>query len=101
MPSIENLKTELELAFPEMSFSFGKRIYGQCLIAKKTTYSGADIFVKDNGITIEASIPEMKTRLLIGGGAVLLKFFNKNYSQPSLRIKEYLSAKYDNVILRQ
>ena len=101
MKAIENLKTELETAFPEMSFSIGKRIYGQCIIAKKSKYSGADIFVKDDGIIVEAAIPEMKTRLLIGSGAVLLKLFNKNYSEPSLKIKEYLSGKYDNVKLRQ
>lgn len=52
----ENLKTELEAEFREFSFSVGKRIYGQCLIAKKSKYSGADIFLKDNGIIVEAAI---------------------------------------------
>ena len=100
MPVIEEVKSELERKFPEYTFTVGKRIYGACVIAKKTKYSGADIFVKENNIIIESAIPEMKTRIWLGGGAIFLKFFNKAYSEPSLRIKDYLSSKYDNVKLK-
>ena len=101
MPSIDNVKSELEAAFPEMSFRIGKRLFQECLIAKMTKYSGADIFVRENAIIIEAAIPENKTRLLIGAGAVFLKFFKKSYTEPSLRIKEFLGKIYDNVRVRQ
>tara|TARA_R110002072_G_scaffold288014_2_gene454016 strand:+ start:289 stop:522 length:234 start_codon:yes stop_codon:yes gene_type:complete len=76
--TIDEIKTELELNFPEYQFKLGKRIYGKCIIAKKSKYSGADIFVKENKIIVESGIAEMKTRLLIGSGAVLLKKFTKD-----------------------
>jgi hypothetical protein len=64
--NIEELQKKLELNFPEYEFRIGKRIYGQCVIAKKSKYSGADIFIKNDKVLIEAGIPEMKTRLLFG-----------------------------------
>ena len=73
---------------------------GECVIAKNTKYSGADIFVKDDKIVIEAAIPEMKTRVLLGSGVLFLKLFSKKFSEPSVRIHGYLSQKVDNVKLR-
>lgn len=101
MPSIEELKAELETAFPAISFRIGKRIYGECIIAKKSKYSGADIFIKEDSIILEAAIPDMKTRLLVGSGAILLKFFNKGFSLPALQIANYLKPRYTNIKLRQ
>lgn len=98
--NIEEIKTDLEQTFPEYSFSIGRRLLGECVIAKNTKYSGADIFVKDNKIVIEAAIPEMKTRMLLGSGALFFKFFSKKFSEPSLRIYKYLCEKVDNVKLR-
>src|SRR5690606_16525131 len=100
MNELEKIKSDLELAFPEYSFSVGKRLLGECIIAKGTKYSGADIFVTEDQVVVEAAIPEMKTRILLGSGALFLKFFSKKFSEPSLRIYEYLSQKVDNVELR-
>ena len=50
---LEEIRKELETNFPEYEFSIGKRIYGKCIIAKKSKYSGADIFIKGNKISIE------------------------------------------------
>ena len=86
---IEDYKKNLEIEFPEYEFSIGKRIYEKCIIAKKSKYCGADIFFKKNKLVIESSIPEMKTRLLIGGGALLVKSFKKDFSEPVDRIFEY------------
>lgn len=90
--NIEDLKNRLEANFPNYEFKLGKRIYGKCIIAKKSKYSGADIYVKENSVTIEAAIPEMKTRLLIGSGALLLKMFRKDFNEPCLKISEYLKS---------
>lgn len=91
---IETIKKELEVEFPDLSFTIGKRIYGKCIIAKKSKYNGADIFVKKDVVIIEAAIPEMKTRILIGGGALLLKIFSKNFNEPSKRIAYFLRESY-------
>jgi hypothetical protein len=101
MNKIEEIKSDLERAFPEYSFSIGKRLLGECVIAKNTKYSGADIFVKDDKIVIEASIPEMKTRILLGSGVLFLKFLSKNFSEPSLKIHNYLRKKNDSVKLKE
>ncbi|MEZ4795770.1 MAG: hypothetical protein R2785_01260 [Flavobacteriaceae bacterium] len=98
---IESIKTELESEFPEYEFSVGKRIYGKCLIVKKSKYCGADIFIKNDKMIIEPAIPEMKTRLLIGGGAALLKMFKKDYSEPADRIFEYLKMKNKKIEYRK
>jgi hypothetical protein len=95
MYDLELVKKQLEAEFPDLSFSNGKRIYGNCIIAKKSKYSGADIFVRKNKIVVDAAIPEMKTRFLIGAGVLYLKFFNKNFSEPSIRIFEFLKKNYN------
>ena len=95
MYDINTIKHQLETQFPDLSFTIGRRIYGECIIAKKTKYSGADIFIKKSNITVEAAIPEMKTRMLLGAGAVFLKLFSKNYKDPSIRIKNFLMKDYD------
>lgn len=98
---IEKLKQDLEEHFPEYEFRIGKRIYGPCVIAKNTIFSGADIFYKNGIYTIEASIPEMRTRLLLGGGVVFLKLFSKKYSEPSIKIYRYLKDKGQEVKMRK
>lgn len=100
MADLDEIKKELEETFPEMTFHPGKRFYGKCIIARLSKYSGADIFVKDDIITVQAGIPEMKTRMLIGSGALFLKMFRKSYSEPALKIKSYLDKKYSNVKMR-
>ena len=100
MENIETIKAELEFKFPEYTFTIGKRIYGKCIIAKNSKYSGADIFIKKSEIIIQPGIPEMKSRILIGAGALFLKYFRKDYSEPAKRIKNYLLGKY-SVRLRE
>ncbi|MCE2995903.1 MAG: hypothetical protein ACK5RG_14920 [Cyclobacteriaceae bacterium] len=97
MRKIEEVKVCLESTFPEYTFSIGKRLLGECIIAKNTKYSGADIFVHDDKIIVEAALPEMKTRILLGSGVLFLKFFSKKFSEPSLKIHYYLAKKYPNV----
>jgi hypothetical protein len=75
MIKIEEIKMYLEKTVPEYSYSIGKRLFEECIIAKNIKYSGADIFVKDNKIIIEAALPEMKTRILLGSGVLFLNFF--------------------------
>ena len=102
MELIENIKSELELVFPEYEFSTGKRIYGKCIIAKHSKFCGADIFVnKNEAMIIEPAIPAMKTRLLIGGGAVFLKFFLKDYNQPADRIYQYFKSQNKRIRFRK
>ena len=74
---LEIIKQDLKRQFPGYEFRLGKRVYGPCGIAKSTRYSGADIFCKNDIYTVEASILEMRTRLLLGSGAVFLKWFSK------------------------
>jgi hypothetical protein len=97
---IENVKAELESKFPEYSFSVGKRPFNRpCIIVKNTKYSGADVFIKDKSIVVEAAIPEMTTRMWIGSGVLFLKLFNKRFSEPSKKISRYLQEKYEDVRL--
>lgn len=98
---LEELRIKLIEQFPEYEFRIGKRIYGQCIIAKKSKYSGADVFIKKDKILIEASVPEMKTRLLLGAGAVFLKFFRKDFGEPCQRIAEYLIQEDYKVKIKQ
>lgn len=97
---IEEIKTELESEFPEYKFSIGKRLFGKCVIVKKSKYCGADIFVKKDKMIIEPAIPEMKTRLLIGSGAVFIKMFKKDYSEPADRIFDYFQLKNKDITFR-
>ncbi|MBO9151349.1 hypothetical protein ACFOTA_03960 [Chitinophaga sp. GCM10012297] len=83
-----------------MTFRIGQRAFVQCIIAKSSRFSGADIFLEKNGITIEPGIPEMRTRILVGSGALLLKIFSRNFSAPAVKIKGYLEGKYENVKFR-
>jgi len=101
MGLLEDIKNELELAFPHMTFTIGKRAFQKCIIAYRSKYRGADIFVKNDKIIVEAAIPEMRTRLLIGSGALLLKMFKRDFSVPAGVIIEYLSARHSNVRLRE
>ena len=98
---LEELLVKLENQFPEHEFRIGKRIYGKCIIAKKSKYSGADIFINIDKILIEASIPEMKTRLLLGSGAVYLKIFRKDYGEPCQKIANYLILEDFQVKIKQ
>ena len=99
--NIEELIKELESSFPDYEFRTGKRIYGKCIIAKKNRYSGADLFIKQEKIIIESAIPEMKTRLLLGAGAVLLRFFKKDYHEPRDTISEYLFNKGHKISIKE
>lgn len=90
---------ELVQYFPEYKFSQGRRLYGKCIIAKNSTYSGAEIFIKKNKIVVDAAFPEMKTRILLGAGALLFKMFSIDYNEPSQRIYEFLNARYSSVKL--
>lgn len=95
---LEKLQSKLESNFPEYTFTLGKRIYGRCLIAKKNKYSGADIYIKKNGVIIESAIPGMKMRLLLGSGALLLKRYRKDYEEPCLAIYDFLIS--ENVSIK-
>jgi len=97
---LSELKTQLEEAFPQYQFSLGKRITGPCLIARKNRFSGADVFIKPSGIIIEAGIPEFKTRLLVGAGAVWLKARRHDFHEPAQSIYQYLLEKGQQVRLR-
>lgn len=97
---IEKIKQDLEGQFPEYEFRLGKRVFGPCVIAKNTRYSGADIFYKNSIYTIEASIPDTKTRLLLGSGAVFLKWFSQKYAEPSNKIYMYLKGQGKEVKMR-
>jgi len=96
--NFEQLKVKLENKFPEYKYRIGNRkLAGDCIIVKNTKYSGVDIFKKKDKFLIEAAIPEMKTRLLIGAGALFLKFFSKKFKEPSNKIFTYLKEEGINV----
>lgn len=87
---LEELKAELEKKFPEYEYNIGKRgLGGECVIVKHTKYSGADIFLKKDTIVIEAAIPEMKTRLLLGAGVLFFRMFSRKFNAPSKEIHSY------------
>ncbi|ATL46061.1 hypothetical protein COR50_02160 [Chitinophaga caeni] len=98
--NLETLLEELATEFPEMKFRIGKRLFTPCIIAHQTNYYGADIFVKKKYIIVEASIPDMSTRIILGGGALILKA-KKEFHIPAHLIFHYLSKKYEDVKLRQ
>ena len=94
-PDVYIVKEELASQFPEYSFFMTRRLTGRCIVAKYTKYNGADIFVKKDRIIVEAAIPEWKTRLMIGAGAVYRKITDKSFSDIALKIRDFLSNKYD------
>jgi len=96
---IEDLKKELETAFPEYNFFFAKRVYGKTIVAQKSKYVGADIFIKKDVLKVMPGIPKNKTRILIGGGAAVLMFFKKDYHEVSNKIFDYLNLQNINVKL--
>ena len=99
--NFEQLKRKLENQFPEYKYSIGNRkLAGDCLIVKNTKYSGVDIFLRKDNFLIEAAIPEMKTRLLIGTGVLFLKAFSKEFIEPSRRIFAFLKEEGVNVDFR-
>jgi len=93
---IEILKTDL----PQYEYRIGKRIYGKCIIARNNNYSGADIFYKKEQYVVEASIPGMGTRLLLGSGALYLKKFRKDYDEPAENIMAFLKSRDLNARLK-
>ena len=99
--NFKELKIKLENQFPEYEYRLGNRkLAGDCLIVKKSKYSGVDIFFNKEKFLIEAAIPEMKTRLLIGAGVLLFKFFSKNFREPSKKIYSFLKSENINVEYR-
>ncbi len=99
MENLVDILNDLELQFPEYSFSIGKRVFKRCIVAKNTRYTGADIVVKQDGIVVRPAVPESKTRLLFGSGGLIFKLFNKKFDEPSLRIFRYLNNSYERVRL--
>jgi hypothetical protein len=95
MLDINDIKEKLAVQFPELSFSTTRRLTGRCIVAMKSKYQGADIFVKRNKIVIEAAIPQWKTRLMLGAGALYKKLTDKDFSKTALQIKDYLSKNYE------
>lgn len=95
MPDINSIKDEISLQFPEYSFFITRRLSGRCIAAKDTKYRGADVFVKSKNIIVEPSIPEWKTRFILGAGAIYKKLADKEFSVPALRLREYLAKKYE------
>jgi len=87
---LENLMERLSVEFPDMSFRIGSRLNKKCIIAKKSNYSGADIFVKSDRIELEPCVPDTKHRILIGSGALFLKLFRKSFSEPAKQIASSL-----------
>ena len=99
--NFEQLKNKLENQFPEYEYRLGNRkLAGDCLIVKNTKYSGVDIFIKKGKILLEPAIPEMKTRLLVGAGALFLRMFSKNFKEPSNKIYQFLKEESINVSFR-
>ncbi|MDB5200654.1 MAG: hypothetical protein JWQ27_63 [Ferruginibacter sp.] len=91
---IKLIKEELTSQFPEYSFFLSRRLTGRCIVAIKTKYNGADIFVKKHRVVIEAGIPEWKTRLILGAGAAYRKVTDKGFYDVALRVSDFLSKKY-------
>ena len=96
--TLDELKADLETNLSQYTYTLGNRpFYGRCIVAKETRYYGADIFLKNGGIEIEAGIPDMRTKVLIGSGALLMKWFNPKFSVPESSILRYLGSKYQPV----
>ncbi len=89
---IEETKKELENQFPEYQFTIAKRIYGKCIVAHKSKYRGADIYVNENKITVQSCVPDKKARILIGGGALFLKIFKKDFSEAETEMIKYFKS---------
>ncbi len=100
MLEIDQIIQELKENFPEYTFFKTRRLTGRCVVAKKSKYYGADIFVKGDKIVVEAAIPDWATRLLLGAGAAYKKFTDTNYNEVATQIQSFLSRKY-HVSLRQ
>ena len=100
MLDIDQIIQELTDNFPEYKFFKTQRLTGRCIVAKKSKYYGADIFVKGNEIIVEAAIPDWTTRLVLGAGAAYKKITDRKYAEVATQIQNYLGHKYE-VILRQ
>lgn len=100
MLDIDQLKQELTEHFPEYTFFKTRRLTGHCIVAKKSKYYGADIFVKSDRIVVEAAIPEWTTRLFLGAGAAYKKLTDSKYGEVAKEIEKFLTPKY-KVSLRQ
>lgn len=100
MIDIDQLQQELTGQFPEFAFFRARRLTGRCIVAKKSKYYGADIFVKGDRIVVEPAIPDWTTRLIMGAGAAYKKLTDSNYNEVASNIRDYLSQKYQ-VSLRQ
>ena len=100
MLDINKIKEELISQFPEYSFFVSRRLNGRCIVAKKTKYRGADIFVKKDRIVIDAAIPEWKTRFILGAGAAYIRLTKKDFFEVALQIRDFLGHRYDVSIRR-
>ncbi|HEX6334891.1 MAG TPA: hypothetical protein VFZ78_11735 [Flavisolibacter sp.] len=78
-----------------MTFFVTRRLTGRCIVAKKSKYFGANIFVKKDRIVVEASIPEWKTRFMLGAGAAYRKLTDPNFNEAALQVAQFLSNKYE------
>ena len=94
MIDINLIKEELTVQFPEYSFFTTRRLIGRCIVARKSKYYGADIFIKKDRMVIEAAIPDWGTRLLLGAGALYKKISDPNFSEVAIQMKEFLSSTY-------
>jgi len=100
MLDIDQIIQELTDNFTEYKFFKTRRLAGHCIVAKKSKYYGADIFVKGSEIIVEAAIPDWSTRLVLGAGAAYKKLTDSKYGEVAAQIQHYLSQKYE-VTLKQ
>ncbi len=100
MLDIDQIIQELTENFPEYTFFKTRRLTGRCIVAKKSKYYGADIFVKSDRIVVEAAIPDWSTRLVLGAGAAYKKLTDIKYGEVATQIQNYLRRNYE-VSLRQ
>lgn len=70
---LDSLLQYLQPRLPQYTLRRSRRIYGACLIVRKSSFFGADIYLQNGGAVVEASIPDTWARIVLGAGAIFLK----------------------------
>jgi len=90
MPTLPEIKHELETWLPAYTFTLGK----QRIVARHSNGHGAAIVIKGDEIIVSAIGPGIITRLKLGSGGAFKKFAEEHYTETAEKVFHFLGREY-------
>lgn len=94
MPTLPDLKHELETWLPDYTFAIKTGFTGSRIIVRHPNGHGASIRVKNDKIIVGATGPGLLIRLRLGTGGAYKKFADENYTETAEKVSNFLGRNY-------